>query len=257
MSKFFTFSIAIFIFLFLAVFGIFYMAEVLEDKNIDITDLVVNSYNSCIEAEGSVILESYPAQCRTKDGKSFTEYIGNELEVRDIIFTDFPRPNQEISSPLTVLGQARGNWYFEASFPLRLLNASGEEIAVGVAQAQGEWMTAEFVPFRARLEFSVPILSKSGTLVLEKDNPSGLSQNDQSLVIPIKFISKASVSKRQKNGCVISGCSNQICSDKEVVTSCEYLEEYACYTTADCEKQEDGECGWTITSEVQICLTEN
>ena len=155
------------------------------------------------------------------------------------------------------MGQARGNWYFEASFPLRLLNASGEEIAVGVAQAQGEWMTAEFVPFRARLEFSVPILSKSGTLVLEKDNPSGLSQNDQSLVIPIKFISKASVSKRQKNGCVISGCSNQICSDKEVVTSCEYLEEYACYTTADCEKQEDGECGWTITSEVQICLTEN
>ena len=43
--------------------------------------------------------------------------IGNELEKADMIRVDAPRPNQVIQSPLTVKGEARGAWFFEASFP--------------------------------------------------------------------------------------------------------------------------------------------
>ena len=54
--------------------------------------------------------------------------------------------------------------------------------------------------------------------------------------------------------CKITGCSGQICSDEEIVTTCEFKEEYTCYKTAKCEKQEDGKCGWTPSEELVACL---
>ncbi|OGZ37562.1 MAG: hypothetical protein A3A94_03295 [Candidatus Portnoybacteria bacterium RIFCSPLOWO2_01_FULL_43_11] len=110
----------------------------------------------------------------------------NELEKSDLIRADFPRPNQTIQSPLIVKGEARGFWFFEASFPIKLLDDNGEFIAQGIAQARGEWMTENFVPFEARIEFNNPKTEK-GTLVLEKDNPSGLPENADELRVPIVF----------------------------------------------------------------------
>ncbi len=54
------------------------------------------------------------------------------------------------------------------------------------AQALGEWMTEDFVPFSASLRFAVPSTPK-GKLVLEKDNPSGLPENADELIIPVYF----------------------------------------------------------------------
>ncbi|OGZ69030.1 MAG: hypothetical protein A3D35_02755 [Candidatus Staskawiczbacteria bacterium RIFCSPHIGHO2_02_FULL_34_9] len=57
------------------------------------------------------------------------------------------------------------------------------------------------------------------------------------------------------DGCYIGGCSSQICSDQEdVVSTCEYREEYACYKNAKCERQNDGKCGWTQTDQLTQCL---
>ena len=50
-------------------------------------------------------------------------------------------PGSEISSPLRITGEARGPWYFEASFPVVLTDGDGLIIAEGHGQAQGEWMT--------------------------------------------------------------------------------------------------------------------
>ncbi len=57
-----------------------------------------------------------------------------------------------------------------------------------------------------------------------------------------------------EKGCVITGCSSQICAEEETITTCEYKEEYACYASATCERQDNGECGWTMTVELQSCL---
>ena len=54
--------------------------------------------------------------------------------------------------------------------------------------------------------------------------------------------------------CVVSGCSSQICADEPRISTCEFRPEYACYASATCEVQADGECGWTQTSELQACL---
>jgi hypothetical protein len=61
------------------------------------------------------------------------------------------------------------------------------------------------------------------------------------------------------NACVVAGCSGQLCVDasmSDIMTTCEWLEEYACYREATCERQSDGECGWTPTNELQMCIQE-
>lgn len=145
---------------------------------------IVN-FDECAAA-GYPIMESYPRQCKTADGRSFTEEVGNALEVADRIYVDYPQPNTVITSPLRVTGAARGDWYFEASFPATLQDASGTVLAVQPAQAQGEWMTTDFVPFLVTLTFAPPT-STTGTLVLEKDNPSGLPEHAAELRVPVRL----------------------------------------------------------------------
>jgi cyclophilin family peptidyl-prolyl cis-trans isomerase len=111
---------------------------------------------------------------------------GNGSEKTDLIIAENPIPNQEIASPLTIEGQARGSWFFEASFPVELYDENNNLIAQGIAQAQSDWMTEDFVSFKAELIFTPPPTSK-GTLVLKKDNPSGLPEKDDELTIPVHF----------------------------------------------------------------------
>ena len=145
----------------------------------------VTTFDECVVA-GNPVMESYPRQCRAGE-QNFTEFIGNEFEKTDLIRISTPRPNQKIASPLTITGEARGNWYFEASFPVVLTNWDGLIIAEGIAQAKGDWMTSEFVPFEATLTFTVDknTYSNRGSLILKKDNPSGLPEHDDALEIPI------------------------------------------------------------------------
>lgn len=102
----------------------------------------------------------------------------------DIISITRPHAFAEVSSPLFVKGNARGTWYFEASFPVKLYDARGVLIAQHYATAQSDWMTTEFVPFESTLEFSISS-SQQGTLVLEKDNPSGLPEHADEIRIPV------------------------------------------------------------------------
>ncbi len=115
-------------------------------------------------------------------------------EKADLIQLTMPVPNGVIESPLTLTGQARGYWFFEASFPITLTNWDGLIIAEGYATAEGDWMTEEFVPFTATLEFTNPYhagdpdFMKRGSLILQKDNPSGLPEHDDALEIPVWFV---------------------------------------------------------------------
>lgn len=104
----------------------------------------------------------------------------------ELIRVDAPVSGELIASPLLISGQARGYWYFEGSFPVRLVDESGSLIAQGIIVAADEWMTEEMVPFEGILEFTAPTTSR-GTLVLMKDNPSGLPEHDAAVEIPVRF----------------------------------------------------------------------
>jgi len=54
--------------------------------------------------------------------------------------------------------------------------------------------------------------------------------------------------------CKPTGCSATVCSDEEVMTTCEFRPEYACYKSATCTRQADGQCGWTKSAELDACL---
>ena len=109
---------------------------------------------------------------------SSTPSIGAEKP--DLIRVFSLKEGDMIQSPLRIEGEARGNWFFEASFPIRVLDGDGNIIGLGIAEAKADWMTEDFVPFEATIEFYTPRFS-AGTLVLAKDNPSsslGLDPSD-------------------------------------------------------------------------------
>lgn len=174
----------IFIFLIIAMLGVFTIYY-FSSRPSNVQPISINSFDECILA-GNPAMESYPRQCRTQDGKTFVEDIGNELEKIDLIRINNPRPNQIIQSPLKIQGEARGFWFFEADFPIKLVDDNNELVATAIAHTKSDWMTEDFVVFEAELVYDDPA-TDTGTLILEKDNPSGLPENADELRVPIKF----------------------------------------------------------------------
>lgn len=144
---------------------------------------VVDSFDKCVDL-GFPVMESYPRKCTAGD-KTFSEEV-KFMQYKDLVRIDSPLPDQVVKSPLVIRGEARGNWYFEASFPAKLMDANGKELISIPVRAKGEWMTTDYVPFETTMIFVKPETS-TGTLILKKDNPSGLPENDDEVKIPVKF----------------------------------------------------------------------
>lgn len=105
--------------------------------------------------------------------------IYNNASANDIVI-ELPYPDAVTGKEFSVIGRARGSWFFEGSFPLEVLDENGKSIAVGYAQAEGEWMTTEFVPFKGEIKVPESYIGKA-VLVLKKDNPSGIPEKDASI----------------------------------------------------------------------------
>jgi hypothetical protein len=96
-----------------------------------------------------------------------------------------PAPNEIIRSPLELTGEAR-TWYFEGSFPVKILDANGSVLGNSYVTAQGDWMTTDFVVFKGEIDFT-PSKTETGKIVFMKDNPSDRRELDESFELPIKF----------------------------------------------------------------------
>lgn len=107
-----------------------------------------------------------------------------EKKQPDEVLVVMPQANQTIKSPLIVEGQARGNWFFEASFPIELIDDQGKILGQSYVQAQSDWMTGNFVPFKGEINYQLAATT-TGKLVLKNDNPSGLPQYDKKIEMPV------------------------------------------------------------------------
>ncbi|MDP2685057.1 MAG: Gmad2 immunoglobulin-like domain-containing protein [bacterium] len=143
------------------------------------------SFADCL-AFGNTVTESYPRQCTTTDGEAFTEDIGNELDKANLIISTTPRPNGILTSPVTITGQARGQWFFEGEFPIFLYDIENNLIGQGSATADGDWMTEEFVDYNATLTFTEPAYGP-GKLYLNNNNVSDNPELDDALIMPVDF----------------------------------------------------------------------
>ncbi len=102
----------------------------------------------------------------------------------DLIQVELPYPGAVTGKEFTIIGKARGYWFFEASFPVELRSMDGNILGGGVATAEGDWMTEEFVNFTAEMQ-TPSAFTGPAILILKKDNPSGLPENDASISFPI------------------------------------------------------------------------
>lgn len=108
---------------------------------------------------------------------------GEEKQSKEILATT-PQPNQTVSSPLIVEGQAKGNWFFEASFPIELIDDQGKILGQSYVEAQSDWMTDSLVSFKGEINYQAAATT-TGKLVLKNDNPSGLPQYEKKFEIPV------------------------------------------------------------------------
>ncbi|MEI6532601.1 MAG: hypothetical protein WCO06_02050 [Candidatus Roizmanbacteria bacterium] len=108
------------------------------------------------------------------------------------------------------------------------------------------------------LQTVLPTLSPTPVELWALPNQHVTKADDRALSFP-SAVPTGKISLRViKDGCVIGGCSKELCQDPNAksksVGICVYLEEYACYETAICEKQKDGACGWTQNDSLKKCF---
>lgn len=149
--------------------------------------LNILSFKDCETAQFPVT-EGKPRQCKTPDGRTFAEEIPEKITYLNAtinnITVETPFPGAVTGKSFSVVGKARGTWFFEASFPVEVLDKNGNVLVVTPAQAQSEWMTENFVPFKVEMKVPDSYIGPA-TLVLNKDNPSGLPEHDASISFPI------------------------------------------------------------------------
>jgi len=57
--------------------------------------------------------------------------------------------------------------------------------------------------------------------------------------------------------CQVTGCSGQLCADKEIATTCEYMNWYSCFKLSECgEFGANGSCGWKQTPAFTSCMAQ-
>lgn len=92
------------------------------------------------------------------------------------------------------------------------------------------------------------------------DDLSGLSTssnlvNPDYSVTPPQKIPPNTTKPIVNSPCYTGGCSGQLCTDEpDMMSTCEWNEQYACYQSATCERQASGKCGWTETLKLTQCL---
>jgi len=89
--------------------------------------------------------------------------------ITDLAQVSAPTANSAVTSPLHVTGIAPANWYFENSFPVRIVDAQGQTLAEAPATPRVNWTeNAEPKEFDATLTFTA---TGAATLVLQEDMP--------------------------------------------------------------------------------------
>lgn len=115
----------------------------------------------------------------------------------EITFTDesnstssFPidlniKDGQAVSNPIKIEGKARGYWFFEGSFPIKLVSTNNEILGTSIATSSDDWMTEDYISFTSELNYTKSTSTNRALLILSKDNPSDNRELDQEIYIPV------------------------------------------------------------------------
>lgn len=102
------------------------------------------------------------------------------------IVIDKLKDGGNIKSPYSVFGKVKGIWFFEASFPIEVTDLEGNILGQSYVQADGDWMTEDFVDFAGTIEFEKGD-NKQGYFVFKNANPSDIREYDKEHKILVDF----------------------------------------------------------------------
>lgn len=140
------------------------------------------------------ILKNKDICCKYKLCEQITGICNEEEVSKDVLSekgTKLTLENLEdgdtVDEGYEVKGKVSGEWFFEGTFPVRVLNSEGEIVKSFSAIAQDDWMTSDLVSFSFKLDTQ---LEEESAVVLrfEKSNQSGLDENDDYAQIEITII---------------------------------------------------------------------
>lgn len=93
-------------------------------------------------------------------------------------------PGTKVRGVVSYSGVIKGAYFFEANILINVLDANRNILKAGNTMATGDWMTSGPVSFAGTIDFSG--LKKGGAFIeIHNDNPSGLPENDKSVLIPV------------------------------------------------------------------------
>lgn len=106
---------------------------------------------------------------------------GSDISIK----VEKPVPLSKIESPVNISGFASGSWFFEGTFPIKIIDQNENVLGQGTAEALLNWMTEKMVPFEAKIKFEKGD-AEVGFIIFSKDDPQG-SGNGEVYKIPITF----------------------------------------------------------------------
>lgn len=107
-------------------------------------------------------------------------------DAKNLIIIESPKPYEKIESPLLIKGKARGQFFFEATFPIKIVDENGNVLQKDYIETIEEWMTENFVSFEKSIKLDFGNI-KRGFIIFEKANPSDLKENQFEISIPVYF----------------------------------------------------------------------
>lgn len=107
-------------------------------------------------------------------------------DAENLIVIEYPEPYGKVKSPVLIKGKARGYFFFEANFPIKIIDENGNVLVSDYIDTKENWMTENFVFFEKYINVNFG-KTKRGFIVFERANPSGLKENEFLLYLPVYF----------------------------------------------------------------------
>lgn len=246
-------KITVYIVALIALMTVIFLA--FKSQNVVVQKSLITNFEECKNA-GFPVMESYPEQCRDGEGNLFVQIIENPDVVTNPPSMSVPAPST--SSAIfnkAVTLKINEVIIFPDNLKVELKEINDSRCPKDVQCVWAGELSALFLLSNGKL--SAPQELRLGTTnnktgIAEGYNLVLQSATENTATIIVSNTASTSSSKK----CYIGGCSAQLCTDqKDMMSTCEYREEYACFKTAKCEVQKSGECGWTDSSELALCLS--
>ncbi len=93
-------------------------------------------------------------------------------------------PNSAVHGVISYRGIIKNNYFFEGNIRINILNMNKQILKESHATATTDWMTSGPVSFEGVIDLSM-LPKGPAYMEIHNDNPSGLPENDKSILIPI------------------------------------------------------------------------